>query len=91
MSEVVASNNFGFNTFDKFTTFITNGYMKISSKSYFSHLQYFPVDITSITIDYIGDHFMMYRGSYQWDIKHDLLLKMLKQKNTQNSNPIHLK
>ena len=76
MSDVVDDYNFGFSSHDRYTIFLVNGYMKDPASSYHSHLIYFPQDIILITIDYIGDHFMMYRGSYQWQIDNELLQKM---------------
>ena len=55
--------------------------MKIPQKSILSHLQHFPFEITNITIDYIGDHFMIHRGSYKWKIDKHLLDRMLDADN----------
>ena len=75
--------NFGFSSDDKYTNFIVNGYMKIPPKSYYSHLRDFAKDITTIAIDYIGDHFMMHRGSYQWNIDNELLMEMCNAENAE--------
>ena len=72
--------NFTFNQKDDYTDFIT-GYMKIPTESLFSHLKYFPSDITTITNNYVGDHFIIYRGSYRWKMSQPTINKILNANN----------
>ena len=85
MSDVLNPADYGFSATDEYTQSIVNGFMKIPSNQFYTHLKflspYFPLEITSITIDYVGDHFMPYRGSYQWDVKPDVVIAMLSAAN----------
>ena len=84
MSDVVDLNNFGLSARDNYTNFLVNNYMKIPSTSHFSYLVHFPVDITAITVSYIGDHFMIHRGSYKWIVNAELLTEMCAAGNMQS-------
>ena len=85
-------NNFGFSSYDNYTKFIITAYMKIPTNAYFSHLTYFPEEIILIAMHYLGDHFMMYRGSYQWNIDNQLLSKMIAANNEEKfeSDPFEM-
>ena len=80
MSDIINCYDYGFGP-DRYTTFIVYAFMKIPSNSYFSYMTYFPKDIASITINYIGEHFMIYRCSYQWTVNNPLLVSMCAANN----------
>eukprot|EP01083_Nonionella_stella_P103623 296110_1 len=66
---------------DKRTFIIVRGYIKDieTSLCYLcpSSLNQIPSEVMCITLDYIDDHFMLYRGSYQWTIDGHQLRDML--------------
>ena len=55
---------------DERTKLIINGYIHDAKKLLRnSILKDIPEDINFVTLSYVDDHFMMHRGSYQWEIK----------------------
>ena len=69
MSDVLNLTDYGFSATDDYTHVIVYGYMRIPSNSFYGNLThsmpYVSVEITSITMKYIGDHFILHRGSHQ--------------------------
>ena len=55
---------------------IINGYIRNQTKS-LNVIQSIPKDIINLVSYYIDDHFMMYRGSYQWKINSPAKLKCI--------------
>eukprot|EP01084_Bolivina_argentea_P314030 543901_1 len=60
---------------DEQTINIVTGYIKNAENMLSSHC--IPPEITRITLLYVDDHFMLYRGTYQWTISGSLFNQML--------------
>ena len=54
------------------------------SQSFVKQQRYFPKEIISITIGYIGSHLMIHRGDHQWNINKELLEEMKNAEIAQN-------
>eukprot|EP01084_Bolivina_argentea_P077735 141038_1 len=76
MSTSIASNSFILDTSDAYTPFIVMGYFVMPSESLLLRQRYFPKEIISITAKYIGGHFILHQGCYQWNIDNDILHQM---------------
>eukprot|EP01084_Bolivina_argentea_P051116 94009_1 len=62
---------------DAYTKFLVEAYIRISSPS----ISYFPLEIITIALTYITDHFSIYRGFYKWNIDEILLNEMTEAEN----------
>eukprot|EP01084_Bolivina_argentea_P163137 283847_1 len=77
---------------DELTNLIVFGYIReahyVLASSPFYQIS---SDIIQITLSYVGRHFILHCGSYQWQINDKLLKEMLAATNGQKFSPDHFK
>eukprot|EP01084_Bolivina_argentea_P208219 355091_1 len=64
---------------DESTRLIVDGYIRQSEQllSPLSLINHIPSEISTITLLYIDDYFMMYRGSYEWKITNQKVIRSI--------------